>query len=587
MSYFPLQTIVFPSIVFGAPEEMYVRFPNEKAFACFSEKKIIFGRFGCANFDTYFNGFSIGRWKAHCDIQDLKLLLRGSGRFVLKFGLHRHGHAHRWISEHHVNLQNGSDSLICIPISEIDDGLLYFSITSIEEDASLEDARYVLDSIPGTSIKIGIVITHFNRKQYVLPAVHRISEELLNDEIYRGKIELVIVDNSRNIELNEVDHVTLLPNENFGGSGGFTRGLLHLEDNGSFTHCLFMDDDATCEIESIRRTFALLSLAKARKLAVAGGLLRQIEPYRLFEKGALFDRYCCPLKGGLDLCQVGSLIEAEIDDVHPHYGAWWFFAFALKDVEFYPFPFFVRGDDVAFSIMNKFNILTMNGISTWGEDFSLKSGPLPLYFDLRSLILINMMFFKRDLKDIKKLVCKLFKRQINSYNYASAAAISLALEHVMQGPEFWKSNIDISKIRNQIQDASICEKMHPIDIADYKIRSGPRPRLNYIARRIRKISRNGFLLPIMFLRDETVVQLKSFQGDAREIYGYRRVLYFYAPLRMGYIAVHDKILYFQESRIFKARMKRFVRAFDNLRTEYAAASISMTSREFWRRIYTN
>ena len=63
-----------------------------------------------------------------------------------------------------------------------------------------------------------------------------------------------------------------------GGSGGFTRGLMYLEDEKSYTHCLFMDDDASCEIESIRRAYALLQYATTEKFAVAGAQLREAAP---------------------------------------------------------------------------------------------------------------------------------------------------------------------------------------------------------------------------------------------------------------------------------------------------------------------
>lgn len=52
-------------------------------------------------------------------------------------------------------------------------------------------------------MKLGVVITHFNRKQYVVPAIQRIESQLLNDPQYEGKIDLVVVDNSKNITQEE------------------------------------------------------------------------------------------------------------------------------------------------------------------------------------------------------------------------------------------------------------------------------------------------------------------------------------------------------------------------------------------------
>ena len=37
------------------------------------------------------------------------------------------------------------------------------------------------------------------------------------------------------------------------------------------------------------------------------------------------------------------------------YGGWWYFAFPVDQVKHQPFPFFVRGDDVSFSLVHDFN----------------------------------------------------------------------------------------------------------------------------------------------------------------------------------------------------------------------------------------
>ena len=101
---------------------------------------------------------------------------------------------------------------------------------------------------------------------------------------YQDNIGLTVIDNSQNISRDEAQGITLIPNNNLGGSGGFTRGLLHLKDEGSFTHCLFMDDDASCEVESIRRCYHLLQFAVTERFAVSGVLMRELEPYR-FSRG--------------------------------------------------------------------------------------------------------------------------------------------------------------------------------------------------------------------------------------------------------------------------------------------------------------
>ena len=45
-----------------------------------------------------------------------------------------------------------------------------------------------------------------------------------------------------------------------------------------------MDDDASCEIESIRRTYIMMAFSSDINLSAAGSMLREIEPCRYLRK---------------------------------------------------------------------------------------------------------------------------------------------------------------------------------------------------------------------------------------------------------------------------------------------------------------
>jgi GT2 family glycosyltransferase len=582
---FRLQSFVFPNLAIKASEALYVR-ATPGTVPMLADGKLRFTPGSAAHFDTFFNALTVGTWKTKCKIDELHFRLRGKGRFAVRFGLRRRGFSQRWLADSEVSLVDGVDIRIELPFwAELEDGLLYVSVTAFEA-GEICAAAFATDAPPVQDVKLGIVITHFDRKQWVLPAIERIRANLLADERYRGRIELVVVDNSRNIDPADAKGVTLIPNRNLGGSGGFTRGLMHLEDEGSFTHCLFMDDDASCEIESIRRAYALLSYAVEPKFAVAGSLLRALESHRLLEKGARFDSIFQPLKSGLDMRRVDDLLLAEREDSHPSYGAWWFFAFSLTDVRHYPFPYFVRGDDITFGLMNKFSICTMNGIATWSEDFGLKSGPLSLYLDVRSNIMIRMAIRDRGLPAIKTTAFNhFFYAQLRCYNYASAAAISLAVEHIAQGPQFWRDNIDMGLVRAAIAAIPSEEKMTPISRADYAITYPRKRKWRWHEKLIRTFSLNGFLLPNRLIKTRMLFQRKSFQGNYREIFRNRKVLYEYEPLGLGYIATYDKARFFTELYVFFRRFLRLARNYRDLQKSYKKALPELTSRKFWEGVY--
>jgi len=580
----PLQQLVLPNLAFGAPEEMYVRAVNRQCIPQLNQKILRFMASGVASFDTYFNALTVHTWKQHCTVDTLSLILSGEGTFVLRFGLHRMGHASRWLHEQIIELKSNTPLTTELKFwDELEAGLLYFSLTALT-DGTLHSGGFYTATQPINLIKLGIVITHFNRKPYVLPAIKRIQEELLADSHYEENITLVVVDNSKNIMEEEAPGATVIPNKNLGGSGGFMRGLLHLKDH-EFTHCLFMDDDASCEVESIRRTFALFQFLNTPKIALAGSLLREVEPFRLFEKGAQFDGFCRPINSGLDMRFETDLIMAEINDKVPDYGGWWFFSFRISDINHYSFPFFIRGDDSLFSLTNQFSILTMNGITSWGEDFALKSTPLTTYLDARYHLLHSMTHLHQSKVFCIKLLLIFSFTRLFSYNYASSKAINKAIEHVLEGPEFWVKNMDLSTIRKEINALKPSEKLHPVNRPDYNVEyAGTQPeRLRTLAR---WLTLNGFLLPSFLLKDKTLFQHKSFRGLFREVFRYKQVLYEYEPQGIGYIATHDKKEFFSTLFSLLKVLAKLASRFTQLRTDYTNKLPEMMSENFWRQVYS-
>ena len=583
-----LQNVVFPHMAFHAPEEMYVRIHNEHSFASLNEKVLNFHQGAQVSFDTFFNSISIQPWKKNCQIDNLFLHLVGNGQYVVRIGVHRIGYSPYWIEEQIIDLTSDGYRIDVQSWPELDTGMIYFSLQAIT-NGQLKEAYWATDMEPiNGDLKLGIVITHFNRKKQVIPAIHRIHDELLSLPIYKEFVELVVVDNSKNIESADLEGrnvgIKILPNKNLGGSGGFTRGLLYLKKMGGFSHALFMDDDASCEIESIKRTIAILKYGKIERLSVAGSLMRELEPYRLFEKGALFDGLCHPLKSGMDMRSIKDLLFAELIDRTPDYGGWWFFAFPIDDIKEYAFPFFVRGDDVRFGLSNRFNICTMNGIGCWGEDFAVKSGPLPLYLDTRNHLIYAIT--TNNKKRAKEIARHFVMKQLYSYNYASARACRMAIQHVNKGPDFFIENIDMSKIRHEIGGFSNEEKLQLVDRQKWHIIYG-NPNENRTRRWFRKMTLNGFLLPKFFLKnaDHTLFQHKAFQGNLNEIFLFQKVLYEYEPAHMGYIAGHDKKKFFREWYVFQKTLLKFLKNFDKLREDYSVAIPNMTNESFWVDVY--
>lgn len=580
-----IQHLVMPSLAFDAPEEMYVRMRNDNVRANLSEGRLQFDANGRVSFDTFFNSITIDIWKTHTKVIDLQLHLRGSGRFMVRFGLNRIGHAHRWLAEHFITLNPDQDALIPVdswPI--LKNGMLYFSLEAMEP-GSIIAGHFATITAPQRAVKLGIVITHFNRKQWVLPAITRIRNELLNDPLYKGRIELVVVDNSQNITAEEAEGITLIPNKNLGGSGGFTRGLLHLKDHGGFTHCLFMDDDASCEIESIRRAYNLIRHNNTSELAISGSLLRETNPSILHEKGGSFiGGGWRPLKHGLDMRHLHDLLEAENQRENIDYGAWWFFIFDISYPKHFAFPFFVRGDDAQFGLQNNFNIVTLNGVGCWGEDFWLKEGPLTRYLSARATFVIDLCFSSMSLLSMIKVMTRWFTTSLFSQNYASARAVNLAILHFIKGPSFFMKNIDTSEIIKHITSFSSSEKMIPMKKTDL-IFAYPKNHESKLRKTLRFITLNGILLPSILYKETPIFQEKHFRAIYRQVFLRKSIFYYSEPIGFGYVTKLNKKIFFTESFKFFALCLRFLFIYKKLLKEYKESIKSSTTEKFWRNIY--
>lgn len=79
---------------------------------------------------------------------------------------------------------------------------------------------------------------------------------------------------------------------NFGGAGGFTRGLLEARGVPGATHALLMGDDVAAEPEALRRAAALFAIALPRH-ALGGHMLDMLRPTHLYEAGRWWTRSGC------------------------------------------------------------------------------------------------------------------------------------------------------------------------------------------------------------------------------------------------------------------------------------------------------
>lgn len=159
----------------------------------------------------------------------------------------------------------------------LDAQLVSFTVTTGDASAALRNVSYCADVPKRRDIRIEIATTTYLKEQQVTNNIDMIRKELLE----RGMgdyFHLTVVDNGRTLSGSVCagnPAITLIPNGNVGGAGGFAAGMIHAVESGWATHVLLMDDDVTVCPESFKRSLRLLEYASDEyaTATIAGAML--------------------------------------------------------------------------------------------------------------------------------------------------------------------------------------------------------------------------------------------------------------------------------------------------------------------------
>ena len=151
---------------------------------------------------------------------------------------------------------------------------------------------------------------------------------------------MYVMDNGRTLDAEKLsgDRIQVIPNDNVGGAGGFTRGMITaMEQNPKATNILLMDDDVAVSPESIKRTYNLLRILKPehREDMISGAMLN----YEIGE-----DQWE----------DIGNMTQQGT------------FAGCKPQLRL---TLFVRCDDAEYGIRCKTGFITMNSLCVWHMSF--------------------------------------------------------------------------------------------------------------------------------------------------------------------------------------------------------------------------
>ncbi len=617
-----IQKILFPKIGRCTEEELYFRNGNiekpekhpdwlvenlsktmTKVIAQMASAKIHYNREeevlcikqgGKVKFDTYFNGFSIEKWKKYTVIDNVSVKLKISGKVAVTLMCKEKIHndvIEKVISETIVESKEPAEFSFSFQGGN-GKGMYCFSIEALSEECKFYGGSYTTEVSADKirNVKIGIAICTFRREEFIEKNVGILKEAILENKDcpMNGHLEVFIADNGKTLDIPRLSSpaIHINPNRNLGGAGGFTRDLIEMmqhNDELKLTHALLMDDDIVIEPEALIKTFVILSLLKEeyKDAFVGGAMLRLDKQYMQVESGASWNGgYLQSLKTNLDLRSCDSCLFNEVEE-HREFNAWWYCCFPMNVVSEtnLPLPIFIRGDDVEYGLRNMKHLILMNGICVWHEPFENKYSSFLEYYIMRNQLIDNAFHCQWfNAKHVKKNIATHCKQEIMYYRYKNVDLYTKGIRDFLKGPE-WLMKQDGEALHQEVMAAGYKAQdlenlpmsfSYPLYEANYNIVDTPKARYKRI------LTLNG-----LFLKSSGESIVPMAMPKSIMFYRKKRVMHYDVTARKAFITEKS----YKESLrcIFKTMALMWDVTFKLKKAQkaYRTEGMKLRTLEFW------
>lgn len=581
-----LQHVIYPEAGLCTEAQMYFHADGPAGYLDSSETLVVEQK-TIVRFDSYFNALNIGKWHATCAPTGLYLGLFGRGRVLVKVFHAIPDKSWELLCDQAYSLSPAVETMIDLShyAKTAVTGMIYLELHAVSSGVQLTGARFAVPGRINPEVRLCLSITTFKREAEVANTAQRMARYFKTFD-FADQIHLNVIDNGDSADLVENPKITRIANANLGGAGGFTRGLIEAEAAG-YSHVLFMDDDAAIPMEALHRAYAFLTLSKDPKATVSGAMISNADKWRMWENGAVFDRNCHPQFNGVDLRSWPAVMKMEFTSASYRspkmYGGWWFFAFPIAQVTHYPFPFFVRGDDINFSLANDFNITTLNGVVSFAEDFSDKESPMTLYLDLRNHFVQHLTLEKMEIGplNIARIGIRFFLRNIAKFQYETVDALLMAWDDVLKGPAFFARNADASGQRAAVKALYKTEAWKPVSEMDMSERRRYTA-AGGILRVLFRWTLNGHLVPFYRLWGNLVVLHPRDRNNFAPVWGSARITYLNATRDKAYTVTQSKTRFAGQLVRLIWLTLRLTFGYRRLLAKYRKGYTEITTPGFWQ-----
>lgn len=595
----------------------------DRPFRRIDQEAWLFDGPGTYDFMTFFNGISISKWKQYTVAKrfGLHLEVKGAACSIVQ----TRADSFSWYAEEILNTElsvPASNDWITVDV-ELDandaDAVESFIVRSEGQICIRRGYYYALvDDSDIRSVELALCTTTFKKEEYIKRNIDLIKTEIFGtDNAISDHFHMHVIDNGRTLNIAELEGqgVSIHPNPNVGGAGGFARGMIEaLEQSPKATHVLLMDDDVLVSSESIIRTFNLCALAndEYKDAFISGAMMNMDEPNLRWEEMGFMSKegYCKSLKPIARMDVLHDVVDNETFDIpsympgcedqEQHYAAWWYCTIPVSQIEQHglPMPIFVRFDDVEYSLRCKPKFVTMNGICIWHLSFFMRYNAAQERYQTARNSLINQFASAfAPLSHFEGMIDEMFNSELSKFNYTDAELVLDGFEDFLKGPDwimqpnaegaFLGANkrseqlVSIEEIVDQAAELGVDLS----GITTWKV-SRDLP-LNRIQKLAFEGTKNGNIkLPLVaFMRkgDVAVIDRGGWAYPKGKLQGVKAVIAIDLQNRKGIVRHSDQ----ERSAVLIERYKKDLALYKadkgKLGREYKAAFPQMTSKDFWKK----
>ncbi len=396
------------------------------------------GNGSIVSFDTYFGCFSVSKFLKYTTVSAAKLSFVYKGKLICRIA----SSSGETVCEKEFESSKAALGEMEFDFKSASVNEFYYPVfISLADDTRFLGGVYSAEA-EQNDIKLAIVTCTYKREDFVIRTAKRIKSLCENSEI-ADNIEYIVVDNGKTLDgkLPECDKIHLYYNKNVGGSGGFTRGMIEAyRSETNFSHILMMDDDIDFDENVLIKTVSILKVLKPeyRDICIAGGMLKLDDPTSQFEAGARREGVNLSNKS-LRLIGIDALLANDKEE-HADYGGWWYYCMPMSFITpcSLPMPYFIKDDDVEFSLRNHAKITVVNGIGVWHRDFNEKYVPYLDYYTVRNGLVTNSVYhLKTSSGGTGKMILERICRSIVYKMPEANRFYGMALGDFLKGPEFF------------------------------------------------------------------------------------------------------------------------------------------------------